>query len=76
MKFNFSERSMLDSVVPTKSPIPIPELVKRGFNESDVKAMNLAVPNGNYPWLFENPNIIYVDRMVIDIADYDDDSEV
>ena len=76
MKFNFSERSMLDSVVPTKSPIPIPELVKRGFNESDVKAMNLAVPNGNYPWLFENPNIIYVDRMVIDIADYDDDSEL
>ena len=65
-----------DPVVPTKSPIPITTLKDRGFIKADVAAFDKALPKSNFPWIFENETITYIDRKIVKIEDIDDDSEL
>ena len=61
---------------PTKSPIPIATLKARGFIINDVVAMDAALPQSNFPWIFENDSIIYKGRKIVNIEDVVTDSEL
>ena len=56
-------------VKPTKSPISIQTLKDRGFIEADVAAFERALPQSNFPWIFENENIKYIKRDILKIED-------
>ena len=61
---------------PTKSPIPIATLKARGFIINDVVAMDAALPQSNFPWIFENENIKYKGRKIVNVEDVATDSEL
>ena len=64
---------------PTKSPIPLRDLKnpnRGGFIKADIAAMDQALPKSNFPWLFENENVNYIDRKIVNIADIDDGSDL
>ena len=65
-----------NSVVPTKSPIPIQTLKDRGFIEADVAAFDQALPQSNFPWIFENDNIKYIKRDILKIEDIETGSQL
>ena len=72
-----SNKSSNAPVKPTKSPIPISKLKENnGFIYADKAAMDQALPKSNFPWIFENENIEYIDRKIIKIEDIDDGSEL
>ena len=48
-----------DLAGPTKSPILLTTLIRRGFIQNDIEAMDNALPQSNFPWIFENEKIIY-----------------
>ena len=61
---------------PTKSPIPIATLKARGFIVNDIVAMDEALPQSNFPWIFENENITYKGRKILNVEDIETDSEL
>ena len=60
-----SNEARSNGVVPTKSPIPITTLQNRGFIKADVAAFDKALPRSNFPWIFENQNIKYINREIV-----------
>ena len=61
----------------TKSPIPLSNLTnpnRGGFIQADVEAMNQALPKSNFPWLFDNENIQWLDRKIVNVKDINDGS--
>ena len=65
-----------DLAGPTKSPILLTTLIRRGFIQNDVVAMDAALPQSNFPWIFENENIIYQGRKIVNVEDVVTDSEL
>lgn len=63
---------------PTKSPIPLSTLTKRGFIEADRVAMDNALPESNFPWLFGNEanGVIHKGRKILNIEDIETGSEL
>ena len=61
---------------PTKSPILLTTLIRRGFIQNDIEAMDNALPQSNFPWIFENENIIYKGRKIVNVEDVVTDSEL
>ena len=61
---------------PTKSPILLSTLIRRGFIQNDIEAMDNALPQSNFPWIFENENIIYKGRKIVNVEDVVTDSEL
>ena len=61
---------------PTKSPILLTTLIRRGFIQNDIEAMDNALPQSNFPWIFENENIKYKGRKIVNVEDVATDSEL
>ena len=62
---------------PTKSPVRLSDLTspnRGGFIEADVAAMDQALPKSNFPWLFDNENITFLKRKIVNIKDINDGS--
>ena len=62
---------------PTKSPVRLSDLTspnRGGFIEADVAAMDQALPKSNFPWLFDNENIKFLKRDIVNVKDINDGS--
>lgn len=62
--------------VPSKSPINIDRLKQVGFTNNDVIAMNNAIINSNFPWLYDNDKLIYKGRRIELIENIHDGNEL
>lgn len=66
-----------DALNPTKSPVSLSDLKspnRGGFINRDLVAMNQALPETNFPWLFANENIEHIGRKIVNVKDINDGS--